>query len=94
MRKEGIVPGLRPDGKTQVTVAYDGDRAVKIDTIVLSTQHDPDVRLEDQLAPAIAEHVVKYVLDAAGLDLDTSDFRLLINPTGTFVVGGRRVMPD
>ncbi|MFB9953855.1 methionine adenosyltransferase [Cellulomonas denverensis] len=88
VRKEGIVPGLRPDGKTQVTVAYDGDRAVKIDTIVLSTQHDPDVRLEDQLAPAIAEHVVKYVLDAAGLDLDTSDFRLLINPTGTFVVGG------
>lgn len=88
VRKEGIVPGLRPDGKTQVTVAYDGDRAVKIDTIVLSTQHDPDVRLEDQLVPAIAEHVVKHVLEAADLDLDTSDFRLLVNPTGTFVVGG------
>ncbi|WP_263120269.1 methionine adenosyltransferase [Cellulomonas sp. RIT-PI-Y] len=88
VRKEGIVPGLRPDGKTQVTVAYDGDRAVKIDTIVLSTQHDPDVRLEDQLVPAIAEHVVKPVLEAANLDLDTSDFRLLVNPTGTFVVGG------
>ncbi|MEV7971852.1 methionine adenosyltransferase [Cellulomonas sp. NPDC089187] len=88
VRKEGIVPGLRPDGKTQVTVAYDGDRAVKIDTIVLSTQHDPEVRLEDQLAPAIAEHVVKPVLEAANLDLDTSDYRLLVNPTGTFVVGG------
>lgn len=88
VRKEGIVPGLRPDGKTQVTVAYDGDRAVKIDTIVLSTQHDPDVRLEDQLVPAIAEHVVKPVLEAANLDIDTSDYRLLVNPTGTFVVGG------
>jgi len=88
VRKEGIVPGLRPDGKTQVTVAYDGDRAVKIDTIVLSTQHDPEVRLEDQLVPAIAEHVVKPVLEAANLDIDTSDYRLLVNPTGTFVVGG------
>lgn len=86
VRKEGVVPGLRPDGKTQVTIGYDGDRAVRLDTVVLSTQHDPDVHLETTLAPAIADLVVAPVLD--GLDLDASDFRLLVNPTGTFVVGG------
>ncbi|MBO9556146.1 methionine adenosyltransferase [Cellulomonas sp.] len=86
VRKEGVVPGLRPDGKTQVTVGYDGDRAVTIDTVVLSTQHDPDVQLESTLRPAIAEHVVAPVL--AGLELDASGHRLLVNPTGTFVVGG------
>ncbi len=86
VRKEGVVPGLRPDGKTQVTIGYDGDRAVRLDTVVLSTQHDPDVHLETTLAPAIADLVVKPVV--ADLDLDASDFRLLVNPTGTFVVGG------
>ncbi len=86
VRKEGIVPGLRPDGKTQVTIGYDGDRAVRLDTVVLSTQHDPDVQLETALRPAIAEHVVAPVL--AQLDLDATDYRLLVNPTGTFVVGG------
>ncbi|MDQ0374502.1 methionine adenosyltransferase [Cellulomonas humilata] len=86
VRKEGIVPGLRPDGKTQVTIGYDGDRAVSLDTVVLSTQHDPDVQLETTLRPAIAELVVAPVL--AQLDLDASDYRLLVNPTGTFVVGG------
>ncbi|WP_034627283.1 methionine adenosyltransferase [Cellulomonas cellasea] len=86
VRKEGVVPGLRPDGKTQVTIGYDGDRAVRLDTVVLSTQHDPDVHLETTLAPAIADLVVKPVV--AELDLDVSDFRLLVNPTGTFVVGG------
>jgi S-adenosylmethionine synthetase len=88
VRKEGIIPDLRPDGKTQVTVAYDGERAVKLDTVVLSTQHGPGVQLETELAPAIAEHVVAPVLAEAGLDLDTSDYRLLVNPTGQFVVGG------
>jgi S-adenosylmethionine synthetase len=88
VRKEGVVAGLRPDGKTQVTVGYDGDRAVRLDTVVLSTQHAPGVRLEDELAPAIAEHVVAPVLADAGLDLDVSDYRLLVNPTGQFVVGG------
>lgn len=86
VRKEGIVPGLRPDGKTQVTIGYDGDRAVSLDTVVLSTQHDPDVHLETTLRPAIAEFVVAPVL--AQLDLDATDYRLLVNPTGTFVVGG------
>ena len=86
VRKEGILPGLRPDGKTQVTIGYDGDRAVRLDTVVLSTQHDPDVPLETTLRPAVAELVVAPVLEQ--LDLDTTDYRLLVNPTGTFVVGG------
>jgi len=88
VRKEGVVPHLRPDGKTQVTVEYDGDRAARLDTVVLSTQHGPGLHLESELAPAIAEHVVAPVLEAAGLDLDVSDYRLLVNPTGQFVVGG------
>ncbi|KQS97227.1 methionine adenosyltransferase [Cellulomonas sp. Leaf395] len=86
VRKEGILPGLRPDGKTQVTIGYDGDRAVRLDTVVLSSQHDPDVPLETTLRPAVAELVVAPVLEQ--LDLDTTDYRLLVNPTGTFVVGG------
>jgi len=86
VRREGIVPGLRPDGKTQVTIGYEGDRAVALDTVVLSTQHDPDVRLDDQLRPAVEELVVAPVLEQ--VDLDTSGHRLLVNPTGQFVVGG------
>lgn len=86
VRRQDLVPGLRPDGKTQVTIGYEGDRAVSLDTVVLSTQHDPDVNLDTYLRPAIAEHVVAPVL--AQLELDTSDHRLLVNPTGTFVVGG------
>ncbi|MBB5475025.1 methionine adenosyltransferase [Cellulomonas hominis] len=88
VRKEGIVPELRPDGKTQVTVGYEGDRAVRLDTVVLSTQHGPSLHLEAELAPAIAAEVVAPVLADAGLDLDVSDYRLLVNPTGQFVVGG------
>ncbi|MCL2464979.1 MAG: methionine adenosyltransferase, partial [Micrococcales bacterium] len=86
VRKEGIVPGLRPDGKTQVTIRYDGDRAVGLDTVVISTQHAPGVQLETVLAPQVIEHVVTPVL--AGLDLDTQDYRVLVNPTGQFVIGG------
>lgn len=86
VRRTGDVPGLRPDGKTQVTIAYEGDRAVGLDTVVLSTQHDPDVRLDDQLRPAIEELVVAPVLEH--VELDTSGHRLLVNPTGQFVVGG------
>ena len=86
VRKQGIVPGLRPDGKTQVTIGYDGDRPARIDTIVVSSQHDPDVRLESDLMPQIAEHVVAPVL--ALVDLDATDVRLLVNPTGMFVIGG------
>ena len=86
VRKAGVVRGLRPDGKTQVTIAYEGDRAVRLDTLVVSTQHEPDVNLETRLAPAVAELVVAPVL--AELDLDTAGHRLLVNPTGQFVIGG------
>ncbi len=87
VRKERIIDGLRPDGKTQVTVGYDGDRAVRLDTVVLSTQHDPEVR-QDDLQRQVAELVVAPVLEAADLDLDVSAPRLFVNPTGSFVVGG------
>ncbi len=85
-RKEGTVPGLRPDGKTQVTIRYEGDRAVGLETVVVSTQHEPWVQLETMLAPQIAEHVVAPVLEQ--LELDTAGYELLVNPTGQFVVGG------
>ncbi|QDW63438.1 methionine adenosyltransferase [Oerskovia sp. KBS0722] len=85
VRKDGSLPGLRPDGKTQVTIAYDGDRAVRLDTVVLSTQHDEDV-LQETLRAQVAELVVAPVVE--GLDLDVADFRLLVNPTGKFVIGG------
>ncbi|WP_022916267.1 methionine adenosyltransferase [Ruania albidiflava] len=90
VRKTGEVPGLRPDGKTQVTIGYDGDRPVALDTVVLSTQHEASVRLEDQLTPAIQQEVVEHVVVplAEQLGLDVSDYRLLVNPTGTFVIGG------
>ena len=86
VRKQGLVPGLRPDGKTQVTIGYEGDRPVRLDALVLSTQHEPDLHLETQLRPAIVEHVIEPVL--AEVDLDTSSYDLFVNPTGTFVVGG------
>ncbi|MBI9115380.1 methionine adenosyltransferase [Sanguibacter suaedae] len=85
VRKQDVIQGLRPDGKTQVTVGYDGDRAVRVDTVVLSTQHAPDVR-QDELTAAVAELVVAPVL--ADLDIDTTGHTLIVNPTGTFVVGG------
>jgi S-adenosylmethionine synthetase len=90
VRKNGELPYLRPDGKTQVTIAYDGDQAVRLDTVVLSTQHASDVSLDGMLSPDIADHVVKPVLAALGgaSDLDTSDYRLLVNPTGRFEIGG------
>ena len=86
VRKSGLLGYLRPDGKTQVTIGYDGKQAVSIDTIVVSSQHAATVDLERQLAPEIRKHVVEPVL--AGVDLDTSSTRLLVNPTGRFVVGG------
>ncbi|GAB3236948.1 methionine adenosyltransferase [Kineococcus gypseus] len=85
-RKKGEVPYLRPDGKTQVTIGYDGDRPVTLDTVVLSTQHEPDVDLVKTLTPDVRRHVIEPVLEE--LDLDTSDIRLLVNPTGRFEIGG------
>jgi S-adenosylmethionine synthetase len=86
VRKDGAVPYLRPDGKTQVTIEYDGDRAVRLDTVVVSSQHASDIALESMLEPDIAEQVVKPVLD--GVDIDSAGYRLLVNPTGRFEIGG------
>jgi S-adenosylmethionine synthetase len=88
VRKGGDVPYLRPDGKTQVTIGYDGDRAVSLDTVVLSTQHASDISLDGMLTPDIESQVVKPVLAELGADLDTTDLRLLVNPTGRFEIGG------
>ncbi|MEV3964602.1 methionine adenosyltransferase [Nocardia sp. NPDC050193] len=89
VRKTGVLPYLRPDGKTQVTIEYDGDEAVRLDTVVVSTQHAADIDLDNLLAPDIREKVVDAVLaDIAIPDLDISDIRLLVNPTGKFVLGG------
>ncbi|WP_422747649.1 methionine adenosyltransferase [Mycobacterium sp. WMMD1722] len=89
VRKNGKLAYLRPDGKTQVTVQYDGVTPVRLDTVVLSTQHAEGIDLDEQLAPDIREQVVATVLDdLAHESLDVSDFRLLVNPTGKFVLGG------
>ena len=87
VRKDGTVPYLRPDGKTQVTIEYDeNQRPVRIDTVVVSSQHADNISLENMLTPDIRKHVVDPIL--AGIDLDSRDCRLLVNPTGKFVVGG------
>jgi S-adenosylmethionine synthetase len=86
VRRTGDVPYIRPDGKTQVTIEYSGDTAVRLDTVVVSTQHAPAIDLAGLLTPDIREHVVEPVL--AGLDLDTAGYRLLVNPTGRFEIGG------
>ncbi|WP_423716460.1 methionine adenosyltransferase [Ancrocorticia populi] len=86
-RKHEIVPGLRPDGKTQVTVTYEDDKPVALDTVVISTQHEPEVERQ-WLQTALGEHVLEPVLEAEGLDLDTSNTKLIVNPSGKFVVGG------
>ncbi|MGM7643587.1 methionine adenosyltransferase [Nocardia sp. JW2] len=89
VRKSGVLPYLRPDGKTQVTIEYDGDRPVRLDTVVISTQHAADIDLDNLLAPDIREKVVEAVIaDLEIPSLDTSDIRLLVNPTGKFVLGG------
>ena len=86
VRKKGILPYLRPDGKSQVTVEYDGDKPVRIDTVVVSTQHSEDVE-HDQIEKDIIEHVIKPVIPAGFLDNNT---KFYINPTGRFVIGGPR----
>lgn len=84
IRKEKVVDYLRPDGKTQVTVEYENDKPVRIDTVVISTQHAPDVTHE-QIEKDIIEHVIKKVISPELLDENTKYF---INPTGRFVIGG------
>ncbi len=86
VRRDGTMAYLRPDGKTQVTIEYDADRPVRVDTVVVSTQHAGDIDLDAMLAPDIKKHVVDDVL--SNLEIDASDYRLLVNPTGRFEVGG------
>jgi S-adenosylmethionine synthetase len=86
VRKDGVVPYLRPDGKTQVTIEYDGSRPVRLDTVVVSTQHAADISLDTLLAPDVKEHVVDPELSSLGIE--TADYRLLVNPTGRFEIGG------
>jgi S-adenosylmethionine synthetase len=84
VRKNGTLPYLRPDGKTQVTIAYEDGKAVAVETIVISTQHDEDVTLE-QIRKDLIEQVIKPVVPAELLKDDT---KIFINPTGKFVIGG------
>jgi S-adenosylmethionine synthetase len=86
VRKNGVLPYLRPDGKTQVTIEYAGDQPVRLDTVVVSTQHAADIDLEQMLGVDVREYVITP--EFADLPLDTSDMRLLVNPTGRFVIGG------
>ncbi len=86
VRKDGTLSYLRPDGKTQVTIEYQGDKAVALNTVVISTQHARDTDLEKQLAPEVKKFVIDPVIES--LNLDISSVRYLINPTGRFVIGG------
>mgnify|MGYP002737241309 CR=1 FL=1 len=86
VRKSGAVPYLRPDGKTQVTVEYEGDRPARIDTVVVSSQHAANIDLDTLLTPDIRAQVIEPVL--AHFEIAADDFRLLVNPTGRFEVGG------
>ena len=86
VRKSGELAYLRPDGKTQVTIEYDGDKAIALNTIVISSQHSADVDVAKKLTPEIIEMVINPVL--ADVDLPKADLRTLINPTGRFVIGG------
>ena len=86
VRKSGMVPYLRPDGKVQVTIEYDGATPLAVNTVVVSSQHLDDIDIPTLLAPDVEEFVIRPELD--GLELDTSDVRLLVNPTGRFVAGG------
>ncbi|MGY4965279.1 methionine adenosyltransferase [Streptomyces sp. 900105245] len=91
VRKDGTVPYLRPDGKTQVTIEYLGSRPVRLDTVVVSSQHAGDIDLDGHLVPDIRTHVVDHVLERLaddGIELATGDHRLLVNPTGRFEIGG------
>jgi len=86
VRKSGQLPYLRPDGKTQVTIEYEGDRAVALNTVVISSQHSEDVDVVKTLTPEIIEYVIEPIL--ATIELPRNDLKILINPTGRFVIGG------
>jgi S-adenosylmethionine synthetase len=86
VRRDGTIPYLRPDGKTQVTIEYDGHRPVRLNTVVVSSQHAPDISLESLLTPDVRDHVITPEVEGLGLDID--GYRLLVNPTGRFEIGG------
>jgi S-adenosylmethionine synthetase len=86
VRKSGALGYLRPDGKTQVTIEYDGDKAIALETVVISSQHAEEVDVIKKLTPEIIAQVIDPVL--AKIDLPRKDMRILINPTGRFVIGG------
>ena len=87
VRRAGVLPYLRPDGKTQVSIRYDDGRPVALDTVLISTQHKPGIDLETLLLPDLVEHVIRPLL---ALDIDTDGYRVLANPTGRFELGGPR----
>jgi S-adenosylmethionine synthetase len=86
VRKDGTLEYLRPDGKTQVTIEYQGDKPVALNTIVISSQHSPDVDLENKLAPEVKKFVIDPIIKE--LNIDTKNVTVFINPTGRFVIGG------
>ncbi|MGH8962414.1 MAG: methionine adenosyltransferase, partial [Jatrophihabitantaceae bacterium] len=89
VRKDGTVPYLRPDGKTQVTIEYVDGRPVRLDTVVVSSQHAADIDLDTLLKPDVEEHVVAPIIAELGADgIATEGYRLLVNPTGRFEIGG------
>ncbi|MFM2270621.1 MAG: hypothetical protein RIS01_650 [Actinomycetota bacterium] len=86
VRKDGTLAYLRPDGKTQVTIEYSGDKPIALNTIVISSQHAGEIDLEKQLSPEVKKFVIDPIIK--DLDLDISNVKILINPTGRFVIGG------
>jgi len=86
VRKDGTLAYLRPDGKTQVTIEYSGDKPIALNTIVVSSQHAGEIDLEKQLSPEVKKFVIDPIIK--DLDLDISNVKILINPTGRFVIGG------
>ena len=86
VRKTGELNYLRPDGKTQVTIEYQGDKAIRLDTVVISTQHAPDIDIVKNLTPDLKNLVIEPVLNK--ISIDSKDVNFLINPTGRFVIGG------
>ena len=87
VRKNGTLPYLRPDGKTQVTVRYEDDKPVGVTTVLISSQHADGIDIQKQMKPEVIEHVIKPVFEAANVEF-TDDIEVLVNPTGRFVVGG------
>ena len=87
VRKAGILPYLRPDGKVQVTIGYEGGKPVKLDTVVVSSQHQPNVDIETLLKPDLLQHVIEPLIPPS---LDATDLNILVNPTGVFEIGGPR----